>query len=145
MNKQVNYSIGYKRKTKVRSNKLLHPSHQHFSGIKPTKDTRTVNLASLESLIMVLAELKKYHVSRDSIQRTFNNAAYSYLIPERCSYHQEIGVSHCSVTRCHAGAKLLSNYLNQLYPSARSSSEEQTSDFPVYPTMNSKQTSTIVR
>jgi hypothetical protein len=64
---------------------------------------------------MVLAELKGNRVSRDHIQKTFENAAYSFMIEERCPFHHEIGVSHCSVARCHAGAKLISAYLNQLY------------------------------
>ncbi|CAF1115511.1 unnamed protein product [Rotaria sp. Silwood1] len=84
-------------------------------GIKPTKDTRLVNLASIESLIMILAELRKYRVLRDDIQKTFANAAYSFMIEERCPYHNQLGISHCSVARCHAGAKLISAYLNQLY------------------------------
>lgn len=84
-------------------------------GKQPTKDTRLVNLASIESLIMVLAELKKHHVSRDDIQKTFENATFSYMIEERCPYHFHLGINHCSVARCHAGAKLISAYLNQLY------------------------------
>jgi hypothetical protein len=71
---------------------------------------------------MVLAELKQHSVSRDSIQKTFENAAYSFMIEERCPYHNEIGISHCSVARCHAGAKLLSAYLNQLYVPSRPTS-----------------------
>ena len=84
-------------------------------GITPTKDTRLVNLASIESLIMVLAEMKKQRVSRDDIHKTFENAAYSFMIDERCPYHFRLGLSHCSVARCHAAAKLISAYLNQLY------------------------------
>jgi hypothetical protein len=97
------------------TSKLIDWLQEKAEGLKPTKDTRLVNFSSLESLIMVLAELKNYSVSRDSIQKTFENAAYSFMIEERCPYHQEIGISHCSVARCHAGAKLLSAYLNQLY------------------------------
>jgi hypothetical protein len=97
------------------TSQLIDWFQEKAEGLKPTKDTRLVNLASLESLIMVLAELKHYSVSRDSIQKTFENAAYSFMIEERCPYHAEIGISHCSVARCHAGAKLISAYLNQLY------------------------------
>jgi len=64
---------------------------------------------------MVLAEIKKHRVSRDDIHRTFENAAYSFLIEQRCPYHFHLGISHCSIARCHAGAKLISAYLNQLY------------------------------
>jgi hypothetical protein len=71
---------------------------------------------------MVLAELKQQRVSRDNIQRTFENAAYSFMIEERCPFHDEIGISHCSVARCHAGAKLLFAYLNQLYVPERPAS-----------------------
>ncbi len=86
-----------------------------YIGIKPTNDTRLVNLASIESLIMLLGELKKHRVSRDDIHKTFENAAYSFMIEQRCPYHLQLGISHCSVARCHAGAKLISAYLNQLY------------------------------
>ena len=115
------------------TSKLIDWLQEKAEGLKPTKDTRLVNLSSLESLIMVLAELKHYSVSRDSIQKTFENAAYSFMIEERCPYHQEIGISHCSVARCHAGAKLLSSYLNQLYMSNKqrstpSNSEKQSSN-----------------
>ncbi len=116
------------------TSKLIDWLQEKAEGLKPTKDNRLVNFISLESLIMVLAELKQYSVSRDSIQKTFENAAYSFLIKERCPYHQEIGVSHCAVARCHAGAKLISDYLNQLYTSERlrstpSMSEESSSNF----------------
>lgn len=97
-------------------------------GVKPSKETRPVNLVSLESLIITLVELKQQRVSRDQIQKTFENAAYSFLIPQRCPFHQQIELSHCSVVRCHAGAKLLSAYLNQLYPPQRSSSRTENDD-----------------
>jgi hypothetical protein len=93
-----------------------------FLGIKPTNDTRLVNLASIESLIILLAELKKQRVSRDDIHKTFENAAYSFMIEQRCPYHLELGISHCSVARCHAAAKLISAYLNQLYVPERPAS-----------------------
>lgn len=64
---------------------------------------------------MLLVELKKQRVSRDEIHKTFENAAYSFMIEERCNYHTKLGISHCSVARCYALAKLLSAYLNQLY------------------------------
>ncbi|CAF1298196.1 unnamed protein product [Rotaria sordida] len=99
---------------------LLDWLQEKAEGIKPTKDTRLVNLASIESLIMILADLKKYHVSRDDIQKTFANAAYSFMIEERCPYHLQLGISHCSIARCHAAAKLISAYLNQLYVPERS-------------------------
>lgn len=95
-------------------------------GVQPTKSTRFVNLISLESLIMVLIELKQQHITREHIQRTFENAAYSYLIDQRCPFHLQIGISHCSVARCHAAAKLLSTYLSQLYVPQRSSPSSST-------------------
>jgi hypothetical protein len=64
---------------------------------------------------MVLGELKKHRVSRDDIHKTFENAAYSFMIEQRCPYHLELGISHCSVARCHASAKLVTAYLKQLY------------------------------
>ena len=91
-------------------------------GTKPTKETRLVGLASVESLIMLLVELKKQRVSRDDIHKTFENAAYSFMIEERCNYHTKLGVSHCSVARCYASAKLISAYLNQLYVPERPAS-----------------------
>ncbi|CAF0877871.1 unnamed protein product [Adineta ricciae] len=91
-------------------------------GVKPTKETRLVGLASVESLIMLLVELKKQRVSRDDIHKTFENAAYSFMIEERCNYHTRLGVSHCSVARCYASAKLISAYLNQLYVPERPAS-----------------------
>jgi hypothetical protein len=87
--------------------------------VKPTKDTRLFHLASIESLIMLLAELKKRRISRDDLHKTFENAAYTFMIEERCNYHKRIGISHCSVARCFAAAKLISAYLNQLYVSER--------------------------
>ncbi|CAF2879316.1 unnamed protein product [Rotaria sp. Silwood2] len=94
---------------------LLDWLQEKAEGTKPTKDTRVANLASIESLIIILAKLKNYCVSRDDIQKTFANAAYSFMIEERCPYHYQIGTNHCSVARCHAAAKLISAYLNQLY------------------------------
>ena len=81
-----------------------------------------MNFASIESLIMLLVELKKQRVSRDDIHKTFENAAYSFMIEERCNYHTQLGLSHCSVARCYASAKLLSAYLNQLYVPERPAS-----------------------
>jgi hypothetical protein len=76
---------------------------------------------------MVLAEIKKHRVSRDEIHRTFENAAYSFLIEQRCPYHFHLGISHCSIARCHAGAKLISAYLNQLYVPERPVMTEKSS------------------
>lgn len=106
---------------------------------------------------MVLGELKQHRVSRDQIQKTFENAAYSFMIEERCPYHNEIGISHCSVARCHAGVKLISAYLSQLYlperPSSSTTGSEKHSQSQVTtarhdkinrmrPTMTSQQSST---
>lgn len=102
----------------------------YLLGVKPTKDTRLVNFASIESLIMLLAELKKQRVSRDDIHKTFENAAYSFMIEERCNYHSQLGISHCSVARCYASAKLLSAYLNQLYVPERPASTLMTGKQP---------------
>ncbi|CAF4005908.1 unnamed protein product, partial [Rotaria sp. Silwood1] len=77
---------------------------------------------------MVLAELKKHHVSRDDIEKTFANAAYSFMIEERCPYHLQLGINHCSVARCHAGAKLISAYLNQLFAPERPVSAKITTE-----------------
>jgi len=74
---------------------------------------------------MVLIELKQQHVTREHIQRTFEHATYSFLIEQRCPFHQQIGISDCSVARCHAAAKLLSTYLGQLYIPQRSSSSDE--------------------
>lgn len=71
---------------------------------------------------MLLVELKKQRVSRDDIHKTFENAAYSFMIEERCNYHTQLGISHCSVARCFASAKLLSAYLNQIYVPERPAS-----------------------
>ena len=79
---------------------------------------------------MLLAELKQQRVCRDDIQKTFENAAYSYMIEDRCSYHLHLGISHCSVVRCYAAAKLIGAYLNQLYVPERT----------VLSMMNSKRT-----
>ena len=124
MNKQVELLNGYKKKLKVVSFFLPKPKFEFVFriGVKPTKDTRLVNLASIESLIMLLVELKKQRVSRDDIHKTFENAAYSFMIEERCNYHTQLGLSHCSVARCYASAKLLSAYLNQLYVPERPAS-----------------------
>ncbi len=114
-------------------------------GIKPTKDTRLVNFASIESLIMLLVELKKQRVSRDDIHKTFENAAYSFMIEERCNYHSQLGISHCSVARCYASAKLLSAYLNQLYAPERPASTMMTGKRPQSSFMNhSEAASSIV-
>ena len=79
---------------------------------------------------MLLAELKKQRVSRDDIHKTFENAAYSFMIEERCNYHSQLGISHCSVARCYASAKLLSAYLNQLYAPERPASTMMTGKRP---------------
>jgi hypothetical protein len=79
---------------------------------------------------MLLAELKKQRVSRDDIHKTFENAAYSFMIEERCNYHSQLGISHCSVARCYASAKLLSAYLNQLYVPERPASTLMTGKQP---------------
>ena len=71
---------------------------------------------------MLLAELKKQRVSRDDIHKTFENAAYSFMIEDRCHFHNQIGISYCSVARCHAAAKLIAAYLNQLYVPSRPTS-----------------------
>ncbi|CAF0986380.1 unnamed protein product [Rotaria magnacalcarata] len=110
------------------TSKLLDWLQEKAEGKAPTKDTRLVNLSSIESLIMVLAELKKHHVSHDDIEKTFANAAYSFMIEERCPYHAQLGVNHCSVARCHAGAKLISAYLNQLFAPERPVSAKITTE-----------------
>lgn len=97
------------------TSRILEWLQEKVEGTKPSKETRLVNYASIESLIMLLVELKKQRVSRDEIHKTFENAAYSFMIEERCNYHTKLGISHCSVARCYALAKLLSAYLNQLY------------------------------
>ncbi|CAF0817085.1 unnamed protein product [Adineta ricciae] len=104
------------------TSKLFDWLQEKSEGQQPTKESRLVNFASIESLIMVLADLKKHHVSRDDIQRTFENASYSYLVDQRCPYHSHLGIRHCSVVRCHAAAKLISAYLNQLYVPERPAS-----------------------
>jgi hypothetical protein len=128
---------------------LITFSFPYYIGIKPTKDTRLVNLTSIESLIMVLGELKHHRVSRDHIQKTFENAAYSFMIEERCPFHCEIGISHCSVARCHAGAKLISAYLNQLYvperPASITMTEKHSQNSFVNNMSNRVQQSGIVR
>ncbi|UJR31873.1 hypothetical protein I4U23_019347 [Adineta vaga] len=113
-------------------------------GVKPTKDTRLVGLASIESLIMLLVELKKQRVSRDDIHKTFENAAYSFMIEERCNYHTKLGISHCSVARCYASAKLISAYLNQLYVPERPASIMMTGKQPQSSAMINSDTSSIV-
>jgi hypothetical protein len=112
-----------------------------FLGIKPTNDTRLVNLASIESLIILLAELKKQRVSRDDIHKTFENAAYSFMIEDRCNYHSQLGISHCSIARCYASAKLLSSYLNQLYVPERPASTMMTGKRPQSSMINSETSS----
>ena len=84
---------------------------------------------------MLLAELKKQRVSRDDIHKTFENAAYSFMIEERCNYHSQLGISHCSVARCYASAKLISAYLNQLYVPERPASIMMTGRRPVSSSM----------
>jgi hypothetical protein len=113
-------------------------------GVKPNKETRLVNFASIESLIMLLVELKKQRVSRDDIHKTFENAAYSFMIEERCNYHSELGISHCSVARCYASAKLLSAYLNQLYAPERPASIMMTGKRPQSSFMNNSDATSIV-
>ena len=85
---------------------------------------------------MLLVELKKQRVSRDDIHKTFENAAYSFMIEDRCNYHSEIGISHCAVARCYASAKLLSAYLNQLYVPDRPASTLMTGKRPQSSHMN---------
>jgi hypothetical protein len=103
-----------------------------------------VNFASIESLIMLLVELKKQRVSRDDIHKTFENAAYSFMIEERCNYHSQLGISHCSVARCYASAKLLSAYLNQLYAPERPASVMMTGKRPQSSFMMNSDASSIV-
>lgn len=112
-------------------------------GTKPDNDTRLVNFASVESLIMLLAELKKQRVSRDDIHKTFENAAYSFMIEERCNYHSQLGISHCSVARCYASAKLISSYLNQLYVPERPASTMMTGKRSLHSTGINSETSSI--
>lgn len=112
--------------------------------MKPTKDTRLVNFASVESLIMLLVELKKQRVSRDDIHKTFENAAYSFMIEDRCNYHSELGISHCAVARCYASAKLLSAYLNQLYAPERPVSSLMTGKRPQSSYMNQPDTASSI-
>ena len=112
------------------TSRLLDWLQEKAEGVAPNRDTRLVNLASIESLIMLLAELKKQRVSRDDIHKTFENAAYSFMIEERCNYHSQLGISHCSVARCYALAKLLSAYLNQLYAPQRSAATLMTGPRP---------------
>jgi len=91
---------------------------------------------------MVLAELKQHRVSRDHIQKTFENATYSFMIEQRCPFHNEIGISHCSVARCHADAKLISAYLNQLYVPERPVSTTMTEKHSQNSFVNNKNQST---
>jgi len=109
------------------TNRLFDWLQEKAEGISPTKETRHVSFASIESLIMLLAELKKQRVSRDDIHKTFENAAYSFMIDDRCNFHSHLGISHCSVARCHAAAKLISAYLNQLYIPSRPSTSTSVS------------------
>jgi hypothetical protein len=93
---------------------------------------------------MLLVELKKQRVSRDDIHKTFENAAYSFMIEERCNYHSQLGISHCSVARCYASAKLLSAYLNQLYAPERPASVMMTGKRPQSSFMMNSDASSIV-
>jgi hypothetical protein len=92
---------------------------------------------------MLLVELKKQRVSRDDIHKTFENAAYSFMIEERCNYHSQLGISHCSVARCYASAKLLSSYLNQLYAPERPASTMMAGKRPQSSIMMNSETSSI--
>ena len=113
-------------------------------GVKPTKATRLANAASVESLIMLLAELKKQRVSRDDIHKTFENAAYSYMVEERCYYHSELGISHCAVARCYAAAKLLAAYLNQLYVPERPASTLMSGKRPLSSSVDKSGRSSVI-
>jgi len=126
------------------TSRLMDWLQEKAEGIKPNKDTRLVNFASIESLIMLLAELKKQRVSRDDIHKTFENAAYSFMIEERCNYHSQLGISHCSVARCYASAKLLSAYLNQLYVPERPASTMMTGKQPQSSFMMNSDASSII-
>ncbi|CAF4118415.1 unnamed protein product [Rotaria sp. Silwood2] len=125
------------------TSRLMDWLQEKAEGIKPTKDTRLVNFASIESLIMLLVELKKQRVSRDDIHKTFENAAYSFMIEERCNYHSQLGISYCSVARCYASAKLMSAYLNQLYVPERPASIMMTGKRPLSTSMMNSETSSI--
>jgi hypothetical protein len=92
---------------------------------------------------MLLAELKKQRVSRDDIHKTFENAAYSFMIEERCNYHSQLGISHCALARCYASAKLMSSYLNQLYAPERSASTMMTGKRPQSSFMSNSDGSSI--
>jgi hypothetical protein len=90
---------------------------------------------------MLLVELKKQRVSRDDIHKTFENAAYSFMIEERCNYHSQLGISNCSIARFYASAKLLSSYLNQLYVPERPASTMMTGKRPQSSMINSETSS----
>ncbi|CAF0746824.1 unnamed protein product [Rotaria sordida] len=125
------------------TNRLMDWLQEKAEGVKPTKDTRLINFASVESLIMLLVELKKQRISRDDIHKTFENAAYSFMIEERCNYHSQLGISHCSVARCYASAKLISAYLNQLYIPERPASTMMTGKRPLSTSMINSDTLSI--
>ncbi|CAM4780937.1 unnamed protein product [Rotaria magnacalcarata] len=125
------------------TSKLFDWLQEKAEGIKPNKDTRLVNFASVESLIMLLVELKKQRISRDDVNKTFENAAYSFMIEERCNYHSQLGISYCSVARCYASAKLISSYLNQLYAPERPASTLMTGKRPVSSFAMNSDTSSI--
>lgn len=93
---------------------------------------------------MLLAELKKQRVSRDDIHKTFENAAYSYMVEERCYYHSELGISHCAVARCYAAAKLLAAYLNQLYVPERPASTLMSGKRPLSSSMDKSGRSSVI-
>ncbi|CAF1570303.1 unnamed protein product [Rotaria sp. Silwood1] len=126
------------------TSRLMDWLQEKAEGVKPTKDTRLVNFASIESLIMLLVELKKQRISRDDIHKTFENAAYSFMIEERCNYHSQLGISYCSVARCYASAKLISAYLNQLYVPERPASTLMTGKRPLSTSMMNSDTSSII-
>ncbi|CAF5216485.1 unnamed protein product, partial [Rotaria magnacalcarata] len=71
------------------------------------------------------------------------NAAYSFMIEERCNYHSQLGISYCSVARCYASAKLISSYLNQLYAPERPASTLMTGKRPVSSFAMNSDTSSI--
>ncbi|CAF0793023.1 unnamed protein product [Didymodactylos carnosus] len=97
------------------TNALLDWLQEKAENKKPTRETRLVDRCSIESLIMTLAQLKNHRVSTDDLDKTFQNAAYTFMVDQRCEYHQRLGNCWCSVSRCHAAAKLISTYLTQLY------------------------------
>jgi len=66
------------------------------------------------------------------------------MIEERCNYHSQLGISHCSVARCYASAKLLSAYLNQLYVPERPASTMMTGKQPQSSFMMNSDASSII-